>query len=146
MNMNAVEIVKKSNDIMNSDKQVKEFYPYVSEIYVEPLSISLSYKHDLLEYNLDDCTFHLHLTVPFSEFYKEFLKLYKVNHFKNQIMSPVYEFVFEKYKIDIDFLISYYLLRALKKHHIFFNTNNYKVNVYSSDGKEITPIDKVFPK
>ena len=146
MNMNAVEIVKKSNDIMNSDKQVKEFYPYVFEIYVEPLSISLSYKHDLLEYNLDDCTFHLHLTVPFSEFYKEFLKLYKVNHFKNQIMSPVYEFVFEKYKIDIDFLISYYLLRALKEHHIFFNTNNYKVNVYSSDGKEITPIDKVFPK
>jgi hypothetical protein len=80
--MNAVEIIKKSNDIMNSDKQVKEFYPYVSEIYVEPLSISLSYKNSLLEYDLDDCTFHLHLTVPFSEFYKEFLKLYKVNHFK----------------------------------------------------------------
>jgi hypothetical protein len=58
----------------------------------------------------------------------------------------VYEFVFEKYKIDIHFLIDYYLLRALKEHYIFFNTGNKKVNIYSSDGKEITPIDKVFPK
>jgi hypothetical protein len=144
--MNAVEIIKKSNDIINSDKQIKEFYPYVSEIYVEPSSVSSHYTRHYLEYDLDNITFHIHLTVPFSEFYKEFLKLYKSNHFKNRIMSPVYEFVFEKYKIDIHFLIDYYLLRALKEHYIFFNTGNKKVNIYSSDGKEITPIDKVFPK
>ena len=47
--MNEVEIIKKSNVIINSDKQIKEFYPYVSEIYVEPSSVSSHYTRHYLE-------------------------------------------------------------------------------------------------
>ena len=60
-------------------------------------------------------------------------------------MSPVYEYLFEKYKIDIAFMIDYYVWKALKRENILFDSN-YKIDIYSSDGKEINPIDKVFPK
>ena len=96
-------------------------------------------------YDFNKCKFHVHLTVPFSEFYESFLKLYKSNHFKNRIMSPVYEYLFEKYQIDIAFMIDYYVWKALKRENILFDSN-YKIDIYSSDGKEINPIDKVFPK
>jgi hypothetical protein len=60
-------------------------------------------------------------------------------------MSPVYEYLFEKYQIDINFMIDYYVWKTLKRENILFDSN-YKIDIYSSDGKEINPIDKVFPK
>ena len=60
-------------------------------------------------------------------------------------MSPVYEFLFEKYQIDIAFMIDYYAWKALKRENVFFDSD-YKVDIYSSDGKDINPIDKTFPK
>jgi hypothetical protein len=60
-------------------------------------------------------------------------------------MSPVYEYLFEKYQIDIAFMIDYYVWKTLKRENILFDSN-YKIDIYSSDGKEINPIDKVFPK
>jgi hypothetical protein len=60
-------------------------------------------------------------------------------------MSPVYEYLFEKYQIDINFMIDYYVWKTLKRENILFDSD-YKIDIYSSDGKEINPIDKVFPK
>lgn len=148
--MDEAKIIKKANDILNSPfSKIKEFYPYVSEVFIEPLGgISCSRGNDVLQPSKCEflnCVFHIHLTIPFSEFYKEFIMLYKLKHFKYKIMSPVYEFVFEKYQIDIAFLIDYYVHGMLKQNNIYFYSK-YKVNIYSSDGKEIGVIDKVFPK
>ena len=152
--METAKIVKFANDTINSDENIKMYYPYVKEVYIEPLgTIDESFRLLLTplenvskpRYDFNKCKFHVHLTVPFSEFYESFLKLYKSNHFKNRIMSPVYEYLFEKYQIDIAFMIDYYVWKALKRENILFDSN-YKIDIYSSDGKEINPIDKVFPK
>jgi len=145
--METVKIVELANNIINSNENIKEYYPYVKEVYIEPLeTISYSQRNDGTEqYDFNKCKFHVHLTVPFSEFYKSFLELYKSKYFKGKIMSPVDEFLFEKYQIDIAFLIGYYIWRALKHENIFFDTN-YKIDIYTSDGKEIYQINKIFPK
>jgi hypothetical protein len=42
-------------------------------------------------------------------------------------------------------MIDYYVWKSLKRENILFDSN-YKIDIYSSDGKDINPIDKVFPK
>jgi hypothetical protein len=144
--METLKIVKVANDTINSDEKIKEFYPYVKEVYIEPLeTISAQMYYNNLKYDFGKCKFHIHLSLPFSVFYKSFIELYKLNYFKNKIMSPVDEFLYEKYQIDIAFMIDYYLWKALKSKNIFFDSN-YKVDIYSSDGKEIYQLNKVFPK
>ena len=146
--METAKLVKLANDTINSDENIKEFYPDVKEVYIEPLGTifqNLRTGDGNPKYNFGKCKFHIHLSLPFSVFYKGFIELYKLNYFKNKIMSPVDEFLFENYQIDITFLIDYYLWKALKSKNIFFDSN-YKVDIYSSDGKEIYQINKIFPK
>ena len=149
--MEQAAVVKKANDALNAPlSQIKEFYPYISEVFVEPLgSVSCRYDYDgesEVKCELYDCVFYVHLSVPFSEFYKEFVHLYKNKFFSMKLSSPLDEFLFTKYQIDVPFLISYYCWRILKGVNIFFNNSNFKVIIYSSDGKEVSILNKVFPK
>lgn len=145
--METAKIVELANNIINSNENIKKYYPYVKEVYIEPLEI-ISYsqlKDGTEQYDFNKCKFHVHLTVPFSEFYKSFLELYKSEYFKNRVLSPINSFLFEKYQIDTAFMIDYYILKALKRENIFFDTNH-KIDIYTSDGKDITPIDKTFSR
>ncbi len=145
--METAKLVKLANDSINSDERIKEVYPAVKEIYIQPLDIiSMSLRNDgTPQYDFNNCKFHIHLAVPFSEFYKDFLKLYKSNYFSNRVLRPINSYLFEKYQIDTAFLIDYYVLRILKSKNIIFNSR-YKVDIYTSDGKDITPIDKTFSR
>lgn len=145
--METAKLVKLANDSINSDERIKEYYPDVKEIYIQPLDIiSMSLRNDgTPQYDFNKCKFHIHLTVPFSEFYKDFLKLYKSDYFSNRVLIPLDSYLFEKYQIDTAFLIDYYVLSILKSKNIFFDTR-YKVDIYTSDGKDITPLGKIFSR
>ena len=145
--METAKLVKLANDSINSDERIKEYYPDVKEIYIQPLDIiSMSLRNDgTPQYDFNKCKFHIHLTVPFSEFYKDFLKLYKSDYFSNRVLRPLDSYLFEKYQIDTAFLIDYYVLSILKSKNIFFDTR-YKVDIYTSDGKDITPLGKTFSR
>ena len=145
--MDTAKLVKLANDSINSDERIKEYYPDVKEIYIQPLDIiSMSLRNDgTPQYDFNKCKFHIHLTVPFSEFYKDFLKLYKSDYFSNRVLTPIDSYLFEKYQIDTAFLIDYYVLSILKSKNIFFDTR-YKVDIYTSDGKDITPLGKIFSR
>ena len=140
--MNASKIVKKANDIINSDEDIKSYYPYISEIYIQPLEPIQKRDNG---YHFGICKFNIHLTVTMKEFSTKLIYDVRNNVYNPKSpYSPMNDYLFYNYQIDTGYLISNYIRKSLSKHNISFNSWDYKEDVYSSDGKNITVLEKVF--